>query len=63
MKYCSPLKVTVNDENEQTEGNVSNFHGMGGLKGGDGLFLGVKRLFFTTLGKTPSTLMSYPIIT
>ena len=35
-----------------------NFHGTGGgLKGGDRLFLGVKWLFFNTLGRILSTVM------
>ena len=41
--------------------NVSISHGMGGLKGRDGLLLGVKWLCFTTLGRILSTVMSYPI--
>ena len=43
------------------KGHVSNFLGIGGLKGRDGLLLGVKWLFFSTLGKIASTVMSYPI--
>ena len=42
------------------KGNVSNFHGMGGPKGSDGLFMGAKWLFFTTLGRILSTVMSCP---
>ena len=33
----------------------------GGAKGRDGLFLGVRWLFFTTLGRILSTVMSYPV--
>ena len=42
------------------KGNVSNFHGMGGLKGSNGLVLGVKWPCFSTLGKVPSRVMFYP---
>ena len=41
------------------KGRVSNFHGTGGLKGGDELFIGMNWLiFFTTLGRILSTVMS-----
>ena len=40
--------------------NVLNFHGIGGLKGWDGLFWGVKWLFFSSLGRILSSVMSCP---
>ena len=40
-----PLKMTVSDENEPKDEKDLNFHGIGGLKGRDWLFLGVKGLF------------------
>ena len=41
MSHNSPLKVVVNDENQQRKANVSKLDGVGGLKGGNELFLGV----------------------
>ena len=48
VSHDSPLKVTANAENQQKEREC--FHGISmvwGPKGWDGLFLGVKWLFFT----------------
>ena len=45
VSHNSPLKVIVNDENQQKESKCFEllWYG-GGLKGGDGLFVGVKWL-------------------
>ena len=64
MSHDSPLKVTVNDENERKRkaGEFFQIPWYWGAKGRGGLFLELKwPFFFTTLRRILSIVMSYPI--